>query len=201
MKTPLPLYLIILLLPFIGFSQNSTILPQGVYKTYDDFINKKATKLNKPFIIKNKFGSAIYILKDSLQSKVKDNYFAVVQNDSILIRVNALQERFKNNKKVFFASKDFDYNLALFNNDSKIYLEQGNVSKSWKYIRVGYGYFKGIIFDFDTSNFNIFMKYKDIQSYLTSINRLDLLEYITEKKVLDITEIRKSMIKYFGVKL
>jgi len=183
----------------IIFSQENLFLPEGIYQTFDDFKNRKVIKIQKPLNIKNKFASTFYTLKDSSGTKIKTNYFGIVQNDTIFIRVNDIQEQLKSNKKVFFASKEFDYIPAKLQNTKELYFEVTNVSKSWKYIRIGVGFFKGIIFNFDTNDFNIFMEQADVENFLKQKNRDDLLKKLSKKKKLDMIEVDKIMKLYFNV--
>ncbi len=180
-----------LLNTFLSFSQNSTILPQGIYKTYNDFMNKKVIKYNEPFNIKMPFGAFYYSLKDSTNTKLKTPYFAIVQNDSILVRVKDLKERFKSNKDVIIKSGEFEYNLALYNNSNEIYFEQIVCSKSAKYIGFNIGYPKGVVFNLSTNRSYIFMEYDDVKSYLKSIGKINLLEHLTPKKKIDAREVAK----------
>ncbi len=162
-------------------------------------MNKKVTKYNKPFNIKMPFGAFYYSLKDSTNTKLKTPYFAIVQNDSILVRVKDLKERFKSNKDVIIKSTDYEYNLALYNSNDEIYLEQIVCSKSAKYIGFNIGYPKGIVFNLTTNKSYIFMEYNDVESYLNSIGKIDLLAHLRKKRKIDAREVAKIFRKHLEV--
>ncbi len=175
-------------------AQNSC-LPSGGYLNYKEFVNKKPSQRLQNYQIKNRLGSITYILKDNSGEKEK-KYFAVVQNDSLLIRAKEVEKLLNYNKRVVFANKKIDYILATQYNETEIYLEVINVTRSYKYIGTGIGRYRGMIYNFKTSKFYMFFNREELSSYLKQNNRNDLTKLLPKKNKLEVLEVRKIMSEY-----
>ena len=183
-----------------SYSQNAIKLKDVYYKTYDDFIAKKASKeILIPLKIKNRFGSPSFTIKDQNDNKL-NNYFAIVQNDSILLKAKDVEEKFKDNKKVLFSNNKNDYFLAIGSTESEIYFRQLNNSQSFKYTGFGIATPISFLFNFENFKFYVFFKRTELVKYLEDKNRADLTNLLSINKKLDYKEVINVMERYFEIK-
>ncbi len=184
----------------ILFSQNELRLQDGLYYTYEDFLKKSPSKkIEAPLKIKNRLGSASYTLRDEFGKKITE-YFAVVQNDSILLSAKAVEKKLSSNKKVIFKNKKTDYFLSLGSNLEELYFRQYNNSKSSKYIGFGTATPTSIVFSYKFSKFYIFIERLELVSYLNENNRTDLIQLLSKKRKLNFREAINVMENFLELK-
>lgn len=187
--------------------------PEGIYKTLDDFINKKHTNdisLKRMYVLnfKNK-----QILNDS----IVDNIFFYRISDNSKY-TNAFAVSFQGNlyfQQFFFRNyaKKGNANEAGNNpnsyyrviNDGNFFYLEGVFANGWakgianreggigSAIALTIDKLKGIVFDFDTNQFDFFKNCKDFNLFLEEKNVSKLIE--CDKRNIDIIVVREEINK------
>ena len=198
-----PKYIFVYLILFpltLAYCQNEVKLKNGYYKTFEDFIKKSpSSNIDEPLHIKNRLGSASFTLRNRNKEKI-DDYFAVVQNDSILLKAKEVQKKLSYNKKIIFADKKTDYFLAIGSNINELYFRQYNNSKSYKYIGFAIATPISIIFDFQSIKFLAIISKPELIDFLEKRDRQELKKLLSDKKKLKFKDAINVMEKYFDIK-
>jgi len=182
--------------------------PEGIYKTKEDFINKKVSSTEKVKML----GHAKRYLKDGTHStyfhysennkKVK-NVFAISYKGHLYFQIKAIQ---KNRQKKDRAQSTNYHNMfvrIIMGGDNYLYTEANLVNK-WAY---GFasngpgGYYaaenlielKGIVWDIKNEEFNIFKSCKDYNRFI--INKVPKDIQKCKEHQPNIFEVRKTIEK------
>ena len=155
-------YLFLLKLCFV-YSQNSEVIyPQGIYNTFEDFVNGKPSIENS---ISAKQGKNIIIttfrIKDSDGNKIKDA-FAVSDGQNLYVRTNAMLEHLTNSEFNKPNATDKDYSVAALANSNYLYFEVFFQNKSVRTWGIGKVYLAGIIYDKSIHKFTFLDTTKDL---------------------------------------
>ena len=183
----------------LAYSQSELKLKNGYYKTFEDFIRKSpSSNINEPLQIKNRLGYPSFTLRNRNKEKV-DDYFAVVQNDSILLKAKEVQKKLSYNKKVIFSDKKTDYLLVIGSNINELYFRQYNNSKSYKYIGFAIATPISVVFDFQSIKFLAIISKPELIDFLEKRERQELKKLLSDKKKLKFQDAIKVMEKYFNI--
>ncbi|KQB37204.1 hypothetical protein [Flavobacterium aquidurense] len=187
--------------------------PEGVYKTFDDFLEKKFIYMGDALERRNIVGSRKSIEKDAVVDhaffywKKNDvritDYFAISYNGSLYIQQRYFEK---------FASKE-DHNMSGDNpnsyhrvlNDGKFLYLEGPFANGWsKAFAYGSGgavggviganlnTLKGIIFDVDKKEFNFIRECNDLNLLIEKYNGTQI---DCKDKKIDILSVRENIVK------
>ncbi|MFP2996820.1 hypothetical protein ABN763_12960 [Spongiivirga sp. MCCC 1A20706] len=156
-------FLLLLKLFFIYGQNNKVVYPQGVYSTFQDFINRKPSIENS---ISAKQGKNMIIttfrIKDGDGNKIKDA-FAVSDGENLYVRTNAMLEHLTNSEFNKPNATNKDYSIAKFVNSDHHYFEVFFQNKSVRAWGIGKVYLAGIIYVNSTRKFTFLDTKKDLK--------------------------------------
>jgi len=151
---------------FVYSQSDEFIYPEGIYKTFEDFINKKPSIENS---ISAKQGKNIIIttfrIKDGDGNKIKDA-FAVSDGQYVYVRSNAMLNHLTNSEFNKPNATNKDYSIANLVNNDYLYFEVFFQNKSVRTWGIGQVYLAGIIYDNSTRKFTFLDTIKDLETVL-----------------------------------
>jgi len=151
---------------FVCGQNREVIYPEGIYTTFEGFINKKPNVENS---ISAKQGKNIILttfrIKDGDGNKIK-NAFAVSDGQNLYVRTNAMLKHLTNFEFNKPNATNKDYSLAHLVNNNYSYFEVFFQDKSTRTWGIGKVYLTGIIYDNSTQMFTFLDTIKDVEAVL-----------------------------------
>lgn len=157
-------FLILINLCFAYSQSSEFIYPEGIYTSFEDFVNKKPNIENS---ISAKQGENIIIttfrIKDGDGNKIKDA-FAVSDGQNIYIRSNAMLNHLTNSEFNKPNAANNDYSKANLVSNEYLYFEVFFQNKSVRTLGIGKVYLTGVIYDNSTRKFTFLDTIKDLET-------------------------------------
>lgn len=192
--------LIIVLLLFFSFKvfcQQTNFLPAGRYETILDFVKRRPI-VNNLFEAK-KFANTHICKITNDQGKLERKAFAVSNGKDFYISAVGMNENLINEDWVILNGRNWAYSKAIHCNESLMYFENDDVTKSYAVIGIGIVRLRGIVYQKSISKFRVLIKNEDIVAFLKQEKPELLQKYnLIENKVVDIDLVRKIMIDVFS---
>lgn len=185
---------------FIFFSnsihcQENKFLPIGKYQTFSDFIAKKPTSSDS-FVAKEIPTTSYFKIKNN-DGKTERESFAFSDN-FFYVHLKDMNKYLINENWFILNYRASHYAKAIHINDSLLYFEIDDISKSYAIIGIGTSKLRGVVFQKSISKFRVLKTIQDVADFLKQ-EKPDLLEKynLIENKVVDIDLVRKIMAEVF----
>lgn len=160
------IFLLFVNLCFVHGQSSEFIYPEGIYTTFEDFINKKPSIENS---ISAKQGKNVIIttfrIKDGDGNKIK-NAFAVSDGQDVYVRSNAMLTHLTNSEFNKPNATNKDYSIASLVSNDYLYFEVFFQNKSVRAWGIGQVYLAGIIYDNSNCKFTFLDTIKDLETVL-----------------------------------
>jgi len=162
--------------------------PDGIYETKADFLNKIPSNteainalelVSLKRIDKDSLPHNCFFFFDKSRSKIR-NVFAISYNGQLFFQIKSILKHRNKNDKAQSNSKHHSFVRVIFGGDKYFYTEAKLVNKwaagsvanlgvsgSQMYTDMIYG--KGIVWDFENNEFNIFKSCKDYNQFIIEI--------------------------------
>lgn len=187
--------------------------PEGIYGTYQDFLDKNAINLGdaierrhiigmtKKVIDKNTQADHVFFYNNRNNTKM-NNYFAISYNGNLYIQERQIQKLASKEDRNQSAEAPNSYHRVL--KDGRFLYLEGDFSNAWS---KGFAYSggavggvigsslnsaKGIVFDFETNKFNFIRTCEDMNELLEKYN---VEKLICKNKKIDILSVRENIDK------
>lgn len=189
--------ILLLLFKFSVFCQQTNFLPAGRYETILDFVNRKPV-VNNLFEAKEFANTHVCKIKND-QGKLEKKAFAVSDGKDFYISAVGMNENLINEDWVILSGRNWAYSKAIYSNESLMYFENDDVTKSFAVIGIGIVRLRGIVYQKSTSKFRVLKTNEDVTNFLKQEKPELLGKYnLIENKVVDIDLVRKIMIDVFS---
>ncbi len=176
--------------------QVNNFLPIGKYQTFSDFISKKPT--SNDFFVANEIPTIPYF-KIKNNNKTERTSFAF-SDEFFYVHLQDLNQHLANENWFILNDRPSHYAKAIYINNSLLYFEINDISKSYAFIGIGISKLRGVVFQKSISKFRVLKTNQDVANFLKQ-EKPDLLEKynLIENEVVDIDLVRKIMIDIFKI--
>jgi hypothetical protein len=169
--------------------QVNTFLPIGKYQTFSDFISKRPTSSDS-FVAKEIPTTPYFKIKNN-DGKTERESFAF-SDKFFYVHLQDLNQHLVNENWFILNDRASHYAKAIHINDSLLYFEINDISKSYAIIGIGISKLTGVVFQKSISKFRVLKTNQDVTDFLTQ-EKPELLEkyILIDDKSVEIDLIRK----------
>lgn len=191
--------LIIVLLLFFNFKvfcQQTNFLPVGRYETILDFVKRRPV-VNNLFEAKEFANTHVCKITND-QGKLERKAFAVSEDKDFYVSVVGMNENLINEDWLILNGRNWAYSKAIYLNESLMYFENDDVTKSYAIIGIGIVRLRGIVYQKSTSKFRVLKTNDDVREFLGNEKPQLLEKYDFSKKgIVDIDLVREIVKNVF----
>lgn len=174
------------------FGQTKQLFPKGGYETISDFSSVKTREIGL-FSIKFFGVDYRFHIKNDKSRNIK-HLFAVSDGENLYVKAKEISKNLVNKEWIILNDERGVYYKAHFINDSLLYFENDELTKSYAIIGIGVSRLRGIVYQKSISKFRVLKKNQDIKEFLNQERPKLLQKYnFSENKIVDINLVRKIM--------
>lgn len=186
--------------------------PEGIYETKSDFLSKTPSNIEAinalelvslKRIHKDSLPHNCFFFFDKSRSKIR-NVFAISYNGQLYFQIKAILKHKNKNDRAQNNSNHYSFVRVIFGGENYFYTEANLVNKWTSGVVANLGlagsqiysdmiYGKGIVWDFDNEEFNIFKSCKDFNEFI--IDKLPKMVQDCESHQPDNFKVRNAIMK------